>query len=202
MPRLRFLVFCGLLPTPRRSTRSWHLAQLRGAPGQVTVSLCAMVASVSSPHGIVGSWCRRFAFRSTIGSDRILPPTFTFAPAPHDTAYLTAEMQSRHRGASRHSLPASEFLRDNNCCRSIGPRVVLQAASSRRVDHCQPVATGRQSDRGGARCAAAGMGERGDGRYLWIRSRQRRCIADRRKGCELHGCRGVSRLRAATGAQS
>jgi putative ABC transport system permease protein len=113
MPRFAVLVLA-LLPTPRRADAQLALAQLRGAPGQVMVSLAAMVASVSLMVSMV-IMVSSFRYSLDDWLDRILPADVYFRTgAGSDTAYLTAEMQSRI--AALPGIRRVEFCANNNCC--------------------------------------------------------------------------------------
>jgi putative ABC transport system permease protein len=125
MPRFAVLVLA-LLPTPRHAGAQLALAQLRGAPGQVMVSLAAMVASVSLMVSMV-IMVSSFRYSLDDWLDRILPADVYFRTgAGSDTAYLTAEMQSRI--AALPGIRRVEFLREQQLLLdSSRPRIVLQA---------------------------------------------------------------------------
>ncbi len=132
MPRLATFVL-GALPLPRAAPPRLALLQLTGAPGQVTVSLAAIVASVSlmvSMAIMVGS------FRHSVDAwlDRILPADLYFRAAPGgDTAYLAPDFQLRV--AAVPGVRRAEFLRETQLLLDPArPRVVLLARSVDRAD--------------------------------------------------------------------
>ncbi|MEP7181427.1 MAG: ABC transporter permease [Betaproteobacteria bacterium] len=136
MPWLALFVL-RVLPSPRGAAPRLALAQLAGAPGQVTVSLAAIVASVGlmvSMAIMVGS------FRHSVDAwlDRILPADLYFRAAPGgDTAYLGPEFQ--HAVARLPGVRRAEFLRETQLLLDPGrPRVVLLA---RTVDLADPART-------------------------------------------------------------
>ena len=135
MPRLSMLAL-SLLPLPRPTAPRLALAQLRGAPGQVSVSLAAIVASVSLTVAMV---IMVASFRDSLDAwlDRILPADlYVRAASAGDTAYLDPDAQ-----ATISTLPGvrrADFLREQQLMLDPSrPRVVLQA---RTVD---PAAAGR-----------------------------------------------------------
>ncbi len=92
MPRVSRALF-DALPLPRRAPLALALAQLRGAPGQATVSLAAIVASFSLmvAMGIMVS-----SFRHSFGEwlDTVLPADVYFrTPFASDTAYLDPALE-------------------------------------------------------------------------------------------------------------
>src|SRR5438874_2251560 len=125
MPRIAVLGFrvAPLLgPVPARI----GLAQLRGAPGQASVSLAAIVASVSL---MVSMAIMVSSFRHSLDDwlSRILPADIYFrAASVGDTAYLTPEIQARI--AALPGVARVEFLREQQLLLDAAlPRVVLQA---------------------------------------------------------------------------
>ena len=102
------------------------LSQLRGAPGQVAVSLAAIVASVSL---MVSMAIMVTSFRDALDHwlERILPAdTYLRAAAGGDTAYLTPEDQARI--AALPGVRRVEFLREQQLLLDPSrPRVVLLA---------------------------------------------------------------------------
>jgi putative ABC transport system permease protein len=133
MPRLAALALARL-PRPQAAPPQLAFAQLAGSPGQVSVSLAAIVASVSlmvSMAIMVGS------FRHSVDGwlDRILPADLYFRAAPGgDTGFLAPDFQdavARLPGVRR-----AEFLRDTQLLLDPArPRVTLQA---RRIDPGDP----------------------------------------------------------------
>ena len=135
MPRLS-VVALSFLPLPRASAPRLAIAQLRGAPGQVSVSLAAIVASVSLTVSMV---IMVASFRDSLDAwlERILPADLYFrAASGGDTAYLTPEVQAMIAGLS--GVRRADFLREQQLMLSPSrPRIVLQA---RTID---PAAPGR-----------------------------------------------------------
>ncbi len=133
MPRVAAAAL-SVVPMPKRSAPHLALAQLRGAPGQVTVSLAAIVASV----GLMVSMAIMVAsFRDSLDAwlERILPADLYFrAAAGGDTAYLAPDVQARIA-----ALPGArrvDFLREQQLMLDPSrPRVVLQA---RTIDRANP----------------------------------------------------------------
>lgn len=125
MPRFAVLVLAAL-PVPRRPAASLALAQLRGAPGQVTVSLAAIVASVSL---MVSMAIMVTSFRHSLDEwlERILPADiYLRTGGAGDTAYLTPEIQARI--AALPGVRRAEFMREQQLLLDPArPRVVLQA---------------------------------------------------------------------------
>ena len=135
MPQLSRIAL-SLLPLPRAPAPKLAIAQLRGAPGQVSVSLAAIVASVSLTVSMV---IMVASFRDSLDAwlERILPADlYVRAASAGDTAYLTPDAQ-----ASIAALPGvrrADFLREQQLMLDPSrPRVVLQA---RTID---PAAAGR-----------------------------------------------------------
>jgi putative ABC transport system permease protein len=133
MPRLSVIAL-SLLPLPRAPAPRLAIAQLRGAPGQVSVSLAAIVASVSLTVSMV---IMVASFRDSLDAwlERILPADLYFrAASSGDTAYLTPEVQ-----ALITALPGvrrADFLREQQLMLDPSrPRIVLQA---RTVDAAAP----------------------------------------------------------------
>jgi putative ABC transport system permease protein len=135
MPRLSRLAL-SLLPLPRAPAPKLAIAQLRGAPGQVSVSLAAIVASVSLTVSMV---IMVASFRDSLDAwlERILPADLSIrAASAGDTAYLTPEAQESI--AALPGVRRADFLREQQLILDPSrPRVVLQA---RTID---PAAAGR-----------------------------------------------------------
>ena len=125
MPRLALLVLA-VLPVPRGAAPRLALAQLRGAPGQVAVSLAAIVASVSL---MVSMAIMVSSFRQSLDDwlERVLPADAYFrASAGGDTAYLPPDVQARI--AALPGVRRVEFLREQQLLFDLSrPRVVLTA---------------------------------------------------------------------------
>ena len=135
MPRLSVLAL-SLLPLPKAAAPRLAIAQLRGAPGQASVSLSAIVASVSLTVSMV---IMVASFRDSLDAwlERILPADlYVRAASSGDTAYLGPEAQ-----ATIAALPGVrhvDFLREQQVMLDASrPRVVLQA---RTID---PASAGR-----------------------------------------------------------
>ena len=133
MPRLALLLLA-LLPPPRQVSPQLALAQLRGAPGQATVSLAAIVASVSL---MVSMAIMVTSFRHSLDAwlERILPAdVYLRAAAVGDSAYITPEDQARI--AALPGVRRAEFLREQQLLLDAArPRVVLLA---RTVEAANP----------------------------------------------------------------
>ena len=197
MPRVAVVALrgCRRRARPRRALR---IAQLRGAPGQVRVSLAAIVASVSLTVSMV---IMVASFRDSLDAwlERILPADVYFrAASGGDTAYLTPDLQAMI--AALPGVRRAEFLREQQLLLDPArPRIVLQA---RTVDPASPA---RNLPLVGAplvvarRCAAAGVGERSGGRSLRLRAGTRDRVAARREDRALHRGGRLARLWAPAG---
>jgi putative ABC transport system permease protein len=133
MPRLA----TGLLrrlPMPRAVPAQLALLQLRGAPGQISVSLAAIVASVSL---MVSMAIMVASFRQSLDDwvVRVLPADLYFrAAAVGDSAFLSPEDQARV--AALPGIARIEFLTEEQLLLDPArPRVVLLA---RPVDPANP----------------------------------------------------------------
>jgi len=133
MPRLAVLAL-SLLPVPRAPAARLALAQLAGSPGQVTVSLAAIVASVSLTVSMV---IMVASFRDSLDGwlDRILPAdVYLRAASGGDTAYLSPELQAMI--AALPGVRRADFLREQQLMLDPArPRIVLQA---RGIDPANP----------------------------------------------------------------
>jgi putative ABC transport system permease protein len=133
MPRVAVLALA-LLPRPRGPAAQLAIAQLRGAPGQVSMSLAAIVASVSLTVSMV---IMVASFRDSLDNwlERILPADMYFrAASGGDTAYLSADAQAMI--AALPGVRRAEFLREQQLMLDpTRPRIVLQA---RAVDPANP----------------------------------------------------------------
>jgi putative ABC transport system permease protein len=125
MPRLALLVLA-VLPVPRAVAPRLALAQLRGAPGQVAVSLATIVASVSL---MVSMAIMVSSFRQSLDDwlERVLPADVYFrASAGGDTAYLPPDAQARIMALP--GVRRVEFTREQQLLLDASrPRVVLTA---------------------------------------------------------------------------
>ena len=132
MPRLTVAAL-SLLPAPGAPAPRLALAQLRGSPGQVAVSLAAIVASVSLTVSMV---IMVASFRDSLDTwlERILPADMYFrAASGGDTAYLTPDVQAAI--AALPDVQRVEFLREQQLLLDPArPRIVLQARTVDPVD--------------------------------------------------------------------
>jgi putative ABC transport system permease protein len=133
MPRVAAILL-GVIPLPDNAAPRLALSQLRSAPGQVAVSLAAIVASVSL---MVSMAIMVTSFRGALDHwlERILPAdAYLRATAAGDTAYMTPEDQARI--ATLPGVLRVEFLRDQQLLLDPSrPRVVLLA---REIDATKP----------------------------------------------------------------
>jgi putative ABC transport system permease protein len=147
MPRLSVLGL-SVLPLPKASAPRLAIAQLRGAPGQVSVSLAAIVASVSLTVSMV---IMVASFRDSLDAwlERILPADlYVRAANAGDTAYLGPDVQAAI--AALPGVRRVDFLREQQLMLDASlSRVVLQA---RTID---PGSAGRHLPIVGAPVAVA-----------------------------------------------
>ena len=133
MPRLAAILL-NVIPLPDNAAPRLALSQLRGAPGQVAVSLAAIVASMSL---MVSMAIMVTSFRDALDHwlERILPAdAYLRAAAAGDTAYMTPEDQARI--AALPGVRRVEFLREQQLLLDPSrPRVVLLA---REIDAAKP----------------------------------------------------------------
>jgi len=127
LPRMARLVFRAL-PVPRTPFAALALLQLRGAPGQATVSLASIVASVSL---LVAMAIMVGSFRTSLDAwlGRVLPADlYVRAGALSDTGYLSAEAQEAL--ASIPGVARVDFVRREDVLLDPArPRVALLARS-------------------------------------------------------------------------
>ena len=127
MPRIAVLLL-GALPLPGGTPSRLALLQLRGAPGQVAVSLAAIVAAVSL---MVSMAIMVASFRTSLDAwlERVLPADlYVRAAASGDTAYLGADEQARL--AALPGVRRAEFQREQQLLLDPArPRIVLLARS-------------------------------------------------------------------------
>ena len=133
MPRCAHLLLHAV-PPPRSPAPGLALAQLRGAPGQATVSLAAIVASVSL---MVSMAIMVSSFRSSVDAwlGELLPADLYFrAAGVGDSGLLSAADQARI--AALPGVQRAEFQREDQIQWRVGqPRVALLA---RTLDPAQP----------------------------------------------------------------
>ncbi|MFO1415659.1 MAG: FtsX-like permease family protein [Burkholderiales bacterium] len=131
LPRIAALVL-RLAPVPRAFAPSLALAQLRGAPGQASVSLATVVASVSL---MVSMAIMVSSFRLSLDEwlVRILPAdVYVRAGAAGDSAYFSrADQQAM---ASTPGVARVNFLRTQSVVLPGGQRVALLARDLPAVD--------------------------------------------------------------------
>jgi putative ABC transport system permease protein len=132
LPRLA-AVALARLPLPAAPAPRLALAQLAGAPGQLTVSLAAIVAAVSlmvSMTIMVASF--RHSFEAWL--DRILPAdVYVRAASGGDTAFLPPDAQTRI--AALPGVARADFLREQQLALDPArPRIVLIARAIDRSD--------------------------------------------------------------------
>jgi putative ABC transport system permease protein len=133
MPRLAAMLL-SVIPLPDNAAPRLALSQLRSAPGQVAVSLAAIVASVSL---MVSMAIMVTSFRDALDHwlERILPAdAYLRAAAGGDSAYMTPDDQARV--AALPGVRRVEFLREQQLLLDPSrPRVVLLA---RDIDAAKP----------------------------------------------------------------
>ena len=113
------------LPTPRSAPAALALAQLKAAPGQVTVSLAAIVASVSL---MVAMAIMVTSFRASLDEwlVRVLPADLYLRLPVADSGALSRDEQARI--AALPGVARSEFLREEQLLLDASrPRVVVLA---------------------------------------------------------------------------
>jgi len=133
IPRIARIVFRAL-PIPRTPAIALALLQLRGAPGQATVSLASIVASVSL---LVAMAIMVGSFRNSLDAwlGRVLPADlYLRAGALSDTGYLSPEAQRAL--AALPGVNAVDFIRRVDILLDPArPRVALLA---RTLDEADP----------------------------------------------------------------
>jgi putative ABC transport system permease protein len=127
MPRIAVMLLAAL-PLPSGAPSRLALLQLRGAPGQVAVSLAAIVAAVSL---MVSMAIMVASFRISLDAwlERVLPADlYLRAGAAGDTAYLGADDQARL--VALPGVRRAEFQREQQLLLDPArPRIVLLARS-------------------------------------------------------------------------
>jgi putative ABC transport system permease protein len=127
MPRIAVLLLA-VLPLPRGTPSRLALLQLRAAPGQLAVSLAAIVAAVSL---MVSMAIMVASFRISLDAwlERILPADmYVRAGAAGDTAYMNTDDQARL--AALPGVRRAEFQREQQLLLDTArPRIVLLARS-------------------------------------------------------------------------
>ena len=132
LPRLAAIVL-SILPLPSAPAPRLALAQLAGAPGQLTVSLAAIVAGVSL---MVSMAIMVASFRDSleVWLDRVLPAdVYVRAASGGDTGFLPPGTQARI--AALPGVARVEFLREQQLSLDPArPRIVLLARAVDRDD--------------------------------------------------------------------
>jgi len=133
LPRLA-MILLAVLPTPHRAAPKLALAQLRGAPGPVAVTLAAIVASLSL---MVAMAIMVASFRQALDAwlvDILPADVYVRANASGDSGYMTADDQARITALP--GVRRVEFLREQQLILDASrPRVVLLA---RTIDAAEP----------------------------------------------------------------
>ncbi len=197
MPRFAALAL-SWLPRPRAPAPRLAIAQLQGTPGQVSVSLAAIVGSVSldrvdGDHGrVVSRFARRVARAGAAG--RRLP----------------ARGERRRDGLPAARSPGADRDAPGRASRRVPARAAAAArcgapanhppgAQRRSGESRANAADRRHAGRPGERRAAAGVGQRSRRRPLRIPAGIDHRAADRREIRPVHGRRNLARLRTAAG---
>jgi len=113
------------LPTPSQFAPALALAQLRGAPGQVAVSLASIVAAVSL---VVSMAIMVTSFRTSLDAwlARVLPAELYFRTPASDSAFLAPSDRARIEQVD--GVARVEFMREEQLLLDAArPRVVLLA---------------------------------------------------------------------------
>ena len=117
------------------------------------------------------SWSRRSATRSPAGSTTSCPPTCT-SGRPRPRTPLSSRRRTRRRSPRVPGIRRLDFTRVQSILLAPEqPPVVLIAAPGRSAGPRTPARAGRRDDLAAGRCAAAGMGVRGNGRRVRFRAR-------------------------------
>jgi putative ABC transport system permease protein len=122
MPWLASVVL-SRVPAPNAPSPALALAQIRGAPGQVAVSLAAIVAAVSL---VVSMAIMVASFRTSLDAwlARVLPAEVYVRTPGSDTAFIAPE--DRERIARLPGVARAEFMREEQLLLDPSrPRVVL-----------------------------------------------------------------------------
>lgn len=133
LPRVALLAW-QMVPTPRGAAPRLALEQLRRAPGQATVSLASIVASIAL---MVSMGIMVHSFRTSLVGwlEQVLPADVYVRAAPSgDSGYLPASLQSAI--AAMPGVRRVDFIREQQLLLDPArPRVVLMA---RDVDPAEP----------------------------------------------------------------
>jgi putative ABC transport system permease protein len=126
LPRL-VVILLAVLPVPNRVAPQLARAQLRGAPGQVAVSLAAIVASLSL---MVAMAIMVASFRDALDAWLVgILPADVYVRTSGDSAYMTADDQTRI--AALPGVLRAEFAREQ--------QLLLDPARSRVVLLARPI---------------------------------------------------------------
>ncbi len=122
------------LPAPSATAPALALSQLRGAPGQLTVSLAAIVASVAL---MVSMAIMVASFRDSLDAwlERILPADlYVRAASAGETAFLAPDVQRKIAGVP--GVRRAEFLREQQL--ALDPARVRVVLLARTIDRANP----------------------------------------------------------------
>ena len=122
------------LPAPSATAPALALSQLRGAPGQLTVSLAAIVASVAL---MVSMAIMVASFRNSLDAwlERILPADlYVRAASAGETAFLAPDVQREIAGVA--GVRRAEFLREQQL--ALDPARVRVVLLARTIDRAHP----------------------------------------------------------------
>jgi len=132
MPRIAALLLA-VIPMPRDAAPRLALLQLRGAPGQVAVSLAAIVASMSL---MISMAIMVASFRDALDLwlERVLPAdAYVRASAAGDTSYMSTADQAQI--AALPGVRRAEFVREQQLLLDPArPRIVLLARTIEPAD--------------------------------------------------------------------
>ena len=188
------------LPMPSQFAPALALAQLRGAPGQVAVSLASIVAAVSL---MVSMAIMVTSFRTSLDAwlARVLPAELYFRTPASDSAFLAPS--DRARIESLPGVARVEFMREEQLLLDAArPRVVLLARPLVERDAATRLPLVEPPRRAAAGSATAGVGQRGDGRPVRLPARAGGDAADRRPRGAVLRRRRVARLRPPAGRRA
>ena len=197
LPRIASLLLARV-PPPRAAPAALALAQLRGAPGQMSVSLATIVASVSL---MVSMAIMIASFRQSLDDwlVRVLPAdVYVRAGAAGDTAYFSEGDQRELRkvpGAARVA-----FLRDRECRARSGAaesRLARARPAERRSGSRIAVGGGRDARSRGR--SSASLDQRGRRRSPRRAAGRARHDSAGRRVTNLHRCGRMARLRTPAG---
>jgi putative ABC transport system permease protein len=147
---------------------------------------------VDGDHGrVVPAIARRLAGRYSSAD------VYVRAGAAGDSAYFSADDQRKL--AALDGVAHVSFLRVQTCSSTPRNRASRCSRATSRRQSEPDAALDRRCGHRARRRSAAGVGERGGGRSPWPAARRATASTARGKGANVHRCRRVARLRAATG---